>query len=482
MSQQNSRPAYPVRGFIISGDPTTTVSVSGCRKLSATETSIRRVAAPGSANRYTTSALKSTSIKSIGDRNRSFMSYNSSEPSTSKVSNVYTEYNLVKNPISGRQTKFAAHVSKYKQEDHINHNSRMFDASLSVSPITNSASTKHKSPSKRAFTSRRSAYKIMNRFGGKPDDELTEKERNSLQWAKTIIEGLNRPAPPAIEDEELSSNSAPKRRRTAEESSISKPTQSTNTQPRPQARSYKDLAKDRIIWAIIDRSNSDGTISASNWKSVVTPAITAKFLKIIRDNPGPPPQCEDVGWYQGHIKLIACADEHSAQMYKSAVESLGELWPGAKLQAIPLANVEQRPRSIGKFPAMPSDPKEILEILKVSNPQLPTWNWKVVQVHEAVGGTRKATVILNSDSLPLLRKTEGKVFYGFGTVVLKVYKSDEKNTPQAPERIINHNFGIKHSSTSNEYFPSVSRLVGEWDDNCEDIKFTVIDYSEGYST
>ena len=473
MSEQKSRPAYPVRGFIISGDPTTTVSVSGCRKLSATETSISRVAAPGSTNRYTTSALKSTSIKSIGDRNRRFMSYNSSEPSSSKVSNVYTEYNLFKKPIAGGQTNFSAHVSNYKQEGHINHNSRICETSLSVSPITNSAPIKHKCPSKRAFTSKRSAYKIINRFGGLPDDELTERERNSLQWAKTIIEGLNRPAPPTVEDVELSSNS--KRRKAEDESSIS------NTHSRLQARSYKDLAKDRIIWAIVDRSNSDGTISSSNWISVDIPAITAKFLKIMRDNPGPPPQCEDVGWYQGHIKLIACADEHSAQMYKIAVESLGELWPDAKLQAIPLANVEQRPRSIGNFPAIPSDPKEILEILKVSNPQLPTWNWKVVQVHEAVGGTRKATVILNSDSLPLLRKTEGKVFYGFGTVVLKIYKSDEKETPQAPEAIINHNFGREHSSTGNEYFPAVSRLVGEWDDNCEDIKFTVIDYSEGYS-
>ena len=305
----------------------------------------------------------------------------------------------------------------------------------SASKASNTEPPRHKTPSKRAFTTRRSAYKIVNRLGAKPVDELTEQEQSSLQWARTHLEGLQRVSPPTEDGKpkRMPSEVAPKRQR-SEEDPLPGTKRSKNIPARSQTRSYKEVTKDHLIWAIIDRNSSDGTISSGNWKLVVM-ALSGAFFKFVREHPGPPPQCEDVGWYQGHIKLIACADERSASLYKSAIESLGEVWQGAKIEAIPLAEVPQRPRSIAKIPAVPSNPKEILEILQVSNPQLPTQDWKVVKVTEAVEGSRKATVILNSDSLPSLRKTQGKVFYGFGTIFLRVYKGDDKETPQALENV-----------------------------------------------
>jgi len=52
-------------------------------------------------------------------------------------------------------------------------------------------------------------------------------------------------------------------------------------------------------------------------------------LKVLDENPGPPPDCTDAGWYQGNVKLIACEDERSAALYKAAINKVGEVYPGA---------------------------------------------------------------------------------------------------------------------------------------------------------
>lgn len=504
---ENSCPKYPAKGFIIPGDPTTTASVSGCSKLNATETSSSKVVAPGSARRLATSAQKLVTTKPSGGRKPSLVQ-GSSKPGTSKASQVRTGEKPVETPSSGAgltvQTQSArnpvSQVPKPVQREHTKKDSMPSDAPPSASTAVINKPQRHINASKRAFITRRSAYKIISRLGGKPVGELTEQEKTSLQWAKTHIEGLKRGSPSAKEGnpERKPTEAAPKRQRSGEDT-LPGTKRSKYTPQRPQTRSYKDVAKDHLIWAIIDRNASDGTISSKNWKLVVV-ALSRAFLNVLRGNPGPPPQCEDAGWYQGHIKLIACADERSALLYKDAVESLGEVWQGARIEAIPLADVPQRPRSIAKIPAEPSDPKEILEIIQISNPQLPTQDWKVVRVTESVEESRKATVIINSDSLPSLRKTQGKIFYGFGTIFLRVYKGDDKGKPQAPVTTTTSTASTEHMeddsamSSANEDTQSVSGLVGDFfgkmevaddedillesDDDPEDANVTVVHSDE----
>jgi len=54
-------------------------------------------------------------------------------------------------------------------------------------------------------------------------------------------------------------------------------------------------------------------------------------LKVLDENPGPPPYCTDAGWYQSNVKLIACEDERSAALYQAAINKVGEVYTGAKL-------------------------------------------------------------------------------------------------------------------------------------------------------
>ena len=174
------------------------------------------------------------------------------------------------------------------QGEHSKNDSTLSEASPSASTASNNPPPRHKTPSKRAFTTRRSAYKIIRRLGEKPIDELTEQERSSLQWAKTHIAGLKSDPPPEDDNrpKRSLSDAAPKRQR-SEEDTLPRSKRSRNLPQQQHVRSYKEVAKDHLIWAIIDRNASDGTISSGNWKLVVM-ALSEAFLKFVRQHPGPP--------------------------------------------------------------------------------------------------------------------------------------------------------------------------------------------------
>jgi len=102
-------------------------------------------------------------------------------------------------------------------------------------------------------------------------------------------------------------------------------------------------------------------------------------LKVLDENPGPPPDCIDAGWYQGNVKLIACEDERSAALYKAAITKVAEVYPGAKLTVCEAVDIPSRPRARVWLPSEPFELETIITLLTRFNPKLPTEGWKVVR-------------------------------------------------------------------------------------------------------
>jgi len=97
------------------------------------------------------------------------------------------------------------------------------------------------------------------------------------------------------------------------------------------SRSFAEVVKDRKIIGVIDQSDEGGRIPRNQW-GLVKRALASVALKVLDENPGPPPDCTDAGWYQGKVQLIACEDERSAALYKAAINKVGEVYPGARPQ------------------------------------------------------------------------------------------------------------------------------------------------------
>ncbi|XP_050338279.1 uncharacterized protein LOC126764663 [Bactrocera neohumeralis] len=270
---------------------------------------------------------------------------------------------------------------------------------------------------------RRLAAKILERYGDKHAGQVSEQHASTLEWAKKVLSEDDR-----VELKTSRTEPAVKRQRSHEgETSLVK-------KPRTgKAPTFSEIAKGagaRIL-GVLDRSREDGAISHDEWKRVAA-AISSVFLRVVKENPGPPPKCVSAGWHQGLHKLTCCADERSAILYKKAVSQVGEVWKDARLEAVAKEDLPLRPRARVWLPAEPSTPSEIEEILKYCNPSLPAQDWKVLWLERTDEPYRQALIMLNTESIGPLSKTKGAISYGFEMVVLKVLPSDARaDGPQA---------------------------------------------------
>ncbi|XP_054746638.1 uncharacterized protein LOC129251300 [Anastrepha obliqua] len=178
------------------------------------------------------------------------------------------------------------------------------------------------------------------------------------------------------------------------------------------------------ILAVIDKGEEEGVIPKEKWRWIEE-AIAEVYLQILEEHPGPPPLCHDAGWYQDRAKLIACEDTRSATLYRLAVKNIGEVWPGAKLDAVSKDEIPSRPRARVWIPAKPAEPSKIEEIFKSCNRDLPTHNWKVGRIEEPVEDRRQVMLILNGESLGPLAQKNNVVRFGFVDATIRIYRSDE---------------------------------------------------------
>nr|XP_036226145.1 uncharacterized protein LOC118682255 [Bactrocera oleae] len=194
---------------------------------------------------------------------------------------------------------------------------------------------------------------------------------------------------------------------------------------------FAEVARDRIVIGVLDEGDPEGRIPRAQWKWVQA-ALKNVALEVLLSNPGPPPSCTDAGWYQGQIKMIACDDERSIALYKAAIAKVGEVYPGAKLIAVDKKDIPSRPRARVWIPATPSQPDQIMQLIRACNPSLPTEGWKFVKafddsVAESGVETKRATMqillLLTKESIEPLAKSGGEINYGFTKVRITPYKS-----------------------------------------------------------
>ena len=246
-------------------------------------------------------------------------------------------------------------------------------------------------PSKKKFNDLRNALHIIKRLGSVDPSTLSTRESDSLQWAQNTVE-------------------TGKRQRSPDEKPIAK--RKIRTSENISHRSFASVAKDSLVLAVVDRGAEDGIIPKTKW-NLIEAAMSRAYIQALEQFPGPCPDCESVGWFQGRFKLIAFEDQRSVNVYRAALKLVGEIWEGAALELVEKKDVPARPRAHAWIPDYPADPESILGRIRDCNPQLPTEDWRVGRLGEAEDSRRQVVFILNSQSIPHLNKSLGHVKYGF---------------------------------------------------------------------
>jgi len=241
---------------------------------------------------------------------------------------------------------------------------------------------------------RKKAFRILKRLATNPirEDQASKldylKTQEDIAWAKAVI--------PDFDIAMTISNSNKRERSMETVQPASKKAKVTNRGT--WSRSFAEVVKDRKTIGVIDQSDEGGRILRNQW-GLVRRALASVALKVLDENPGPPPDCTDAGWYQGDVNLIACEDERSAALYKAAINKVGEVYPGAKLVVCEAADITSRPRARVWLPSEPSEPENILSLLTRFNPKLPIDGWKVVKVEKTERVTMNVVILLNQACL-----------------------------------------------------------------------------------
>jgi len=195
---------------------------------------------------------------------------------------------------------------------------------------------------------RKKAFRILKRLATNPirEDQTSKldylKIKEDIAWAKAVIPDF---------DIAMTTSNSNKRKRSMETTQpASKKARVTNRGT--WSRSFAEVEKDRKIIGVIDQSDEGGRIPRNQW-GLVRRGLASVALKVLDENPGPPPDCTDAGWYQGNVNLIACEDERSAALYKAAINKVAEVYPGAKLAVCEAADIPSRPRARVWLPSEP---------------------------------------------------------------------------------------------------------------------------------
>ncbi|KAM8714824.1 hypothetical protein ACLKA7_001227 [Drosophila subpalustris] len=270
-----------------------------------------------------------------------------------------------------------------------------------------------------SYTERRSAGDILQRHHNNAGSNLSADWLRKVEWAKSVIP-----------DWQQSSRALAQAKR---QRSQEAPAPSAKKSRVQAGKSFAQIARERILIGVLDRGSQDGRIPRNQWRWVES-ALATQCLQLLEKEPGPPPICKDVGWYQGNVKVIACDDNRSAELYKAAVSNLGEVYPGAKLAAVDWEEVPVKPRARMWFPSTIKEPEQLLRMLQRCNPSLPTHDWRVAKIEETPGPTHQAVIILNKESLAPIDAAGGELNFGFSSVFIRVYKSDAAVGDALPDK------------------------------------------------
>lgn len=326
---------------------------------------------------------------------------------------------------------------------------------------------------------RRKAYNILKYQANHPEKATSSKWLKDVAWAKTIIPDFSLGKANTKED-------TAKRNRSIDKG-VEKAPKRQRVNP---AISFAEVTRGKRLIAVIDRNDPEGRIPRDQWKYVVS-AVTGVCMDVVNENPGDFPSCTDAGWYQGAVKVIACDNDRSAELYKAAVAKIGEVYAGAKLEVCEAADIPCRPRARVWLPDKPSNPESILALLKGGNKDLPTDSWKVIRVEEENKASRHVLLQIDKVSAEALCKRGGRVRYGFGYVNLHVYKNDLNSRitdhiePPNEEEEMEMEAGDEeknsgYTSSESELRSSFQRLYSEQDllDEDEDGDATITEGSQ----
>lgn len=184
-----------------------------------------------------------------------------------------------------------------------------------------------------------------------------------------------------------------------------------------------EISKQTLKICIIDKSSDDWRISNDNFSLIeekIQDVIIDLFAgkKLIRL-----PNFHMTEKYRGH-RVISCENDFSLQFLKDAVQNLGEIWSGAKLEVKLLHEIPSDPVISINLPVRHNDIKKSTSLLACHNPDFPVKKWSLVAFGNNLADKTPVKLMIDEESLKHLKTKSFELFFGLRTLT-----ANEEKTP-----------------------------------------------------
>lgn len=166
--------------------------------------------------------------------------------------------------------------------------------------------------------------------------------------------------------------------------------------------------------AIIDRNNPEGKITADNWLKLEELIIRKMLSEMVRTGSNAISKYDGAKWQKG-VKVVGCSNKESKDFLISCVQQHHELWSGAKLEVVALADIPARTIVRVWVPPPIIEDANILHLIKLQNDDVHSDDWVITRGHARDKGNGKDLWIkIGTESLQILSQKEGVIRYGIG--------------------------------------------------------------------
>ncbi|XP_065357167.1 uncharacterized protein LOC135951435 [Calliphora vicina] len=185
--------------------------------------------------------------------------------------------------------------------------------------------------------------------------------------------------------------------------------------------------------AIIDRSQPDGKMTTDRWLLLEEKILRALVDELACSEDDSFTAFDGAKWLKG-VKIIGCGNEKALGFLSNCIRGVGELWPNARIEIVPLDQVPFRTTVRVWVPPPLLEDEATLTLIKRQNKELGTEDWTIERGRSRDKGEGKDLWIkIGSESLRLLRSSQGVIKYGLNQLRLILPAVKRNDEPKRPE-------------------------------------------------
>lgn len=183
-----------------------------------------------------------------------------------------------------------------------------------------------------------------------------------------------------------------------------------------------DVLTNDLKVSIVDRSYHGTRINSENYLKIESFIFDEIFHSSIRNPSIPGPKYNSHERFRG-FRIVSCDSILSLVFLKDSIRRMGELWPGARLEVIPLRELPSLPRVFINMPCGEQDVgqdygKKLIQVIKAQNSDLNTTNWGALHVGQPLNSSVFVVLTIDDESLHVIKKKGNSLTIGMREIIV----------------------------------------------------------------